>query len=83
MLLLNCQYDGPTVDHPSRLIFLDHLLGGRQSLHEYRLPKKQEGYSVRLSSLASLTPTTLAVWYEKAAHFHLQQEIACKIALTH
>ena len=28
-------------------------------------------------------PTTLAVWYEKAAHFHLQREIVRKIALTH
>ena len=28
-------------------------------------------------------PTTLALWYEKAAHFHLQKEIAQKITLTH
>ena len=28
-------------------------------------------------------PTTLALWYEKAAHFRLQKEIAQKIALTH
>ena len=28
-------------------------------------------------------PTTLALWYEKAAHFHLQKEIARKITLTH
>ena len=28
-------------------------------------------------------PTTLAVWYEKAAHFCLQKEIARKITLTH
>ena len=28
-------------------------------------------------------PTTLAMWYEKAAHFHLQKEIVRKIALTH
>ena len=28
-------------------------------------------------------PTTLTLWYEKAAHFHLQKEIARKIALTH
>ena len=28
-------------------------------------------------------PTTLALWYEKAAHFHLQKEIARKIALMH
>ena len=28
-------------------------------------------------------PTTLALWYEKAAHFRLQKEIARKIALTH
>ena len=30
-----------------------------------------------------MVPTTLAIWYEKAAHFHLQREIARKIALTH
>ena len=30
-----------------------------------------------------MVPTTLAVWYEKAAHFCLQREIARKIALTH
>ena len=28
-------------------------------------------------------PTTLTVWYEKAAHIHLQKEITRKIALTH
>ena len=28
-------------------------------------------------------PTTLVLWYEKAAHFHLQKEIARKIALMH
>ena len=28
-------------------------------------------------------PTTIAGWYEKAAHFHLQWEIARKIALMH
>ena len=28
-------------------------------------------------------PTTLALWYEKAAHFRLQKEIARKIALMH
>ena len=28
-------------------------------------------------------PTTLALWYEKVAHFRLQKEIAWKIALTH
>ena len=28
-------------------------------------------------------PTTLALWYEKAAHFHLQKEITRKIALMH
>ena len=28
-------------------------------------------------------PTTLALWYEKAAHFRLQKEIAQKIALMH
>ena len=28
-------------------------------------------------------PTTLALWYEKATHFHLQKEITRKIALTH
>ena len=28
-------------------------------------------------------PTTLALWYEKSAHFHLQKEIARKIALMH
>ena len=28
-------------------------------------------------------PTTLAAWYEKAAHFRLQREIVRKIALTH
>ena len=28
-------------------------------------------------------PTTLALWYEKAAHFCLQKEIAWKIALMH
>ena len=28
-------------------------------------------------------PTTLTLWYEKAAHFHLQKEIARKIALMH
>ena len=28
-------------------------------------------------------PTTLALWYEKATHFHLQKEIARKIALMH
>ena len=28
-------------------------------------------------------PTTLALWYKKAAHFHLQKEIARKIALMH
>ena len=28
-------------------------------------------------------PTTLALWYEKAAHFHLQKEIARKITLMH
>ena len=28
-------------------------------------------------------PTTLAVWYEKAAHFRLQKEIARKITLMH
>ena len=28
-------------------------------------------------------PTTLTLWYEKAAHFHLQKEIARKIALVH
>ena len=28
-------------------------------------------------------PTTLTLWYEKAAHFCLQKEIAQKIALTH
>ena len=28
-------------------------------------------------------PTTLALWYEKAAHFHLQKEITQKIALMH
>ena len=30
-----------------------------------------------------MVPTTLALWYEKAAHFHLQKEIARKIALMH
>ena len=30
-----------------------------------------------------MVPTTLAGWYEKAAHFRLQKEIARKIALTH
>ena len=28
-------------------------------------------------------PATLTLWYEKAAHFHLQKEIARKIALMH
>ena len=28
-------------------------------------------------------PTTLALWYEKAAHFHLQKKIARKITLMH
>ena len=28
-------------------------------------------------------PTTLAAWYEKAAHFWLQKEIAQRIALLH
>ena len=28
-------------------------------------------------------PTTLALWYKKAAHFRLQKEIARKITLTH
>ena len=28
-------------------------------------------------------PTTIASWYEKAAHFHLQREIAQKITLIH
>ena len=28
-------------------------------------------------------PTTLTLWYEKATHFHLQKEIAQKIALMH
>ena len=28
-------------------------------------------------------PAILALWYEKAAHFHLQKEIAQKIALMH
>ena len=28
-------------------------------------------------------PTTLALWYEKAAHFRLQKEIAQKVALMH
>ena len=28
-------------------------------------------------------PSTLALWYKKAAHFHLQTEIARKIALMH
>ena len=28
-------------------------------------------------------PTTLALWYEKAAHFRLQKEIAQKITLMH
>ena len=28
-------------------------------------------------------PTTLALWYEKAAHFHIQKEIARKITLIH
>ena len=28
-------------------------------------------------------PTTLALWYEKATHFHLQKEIARKITLMH
>ena len=30
-----------------------------------------------------MVPTTLTLWYEKAAHFHLQKEIARKIALMH
>ena len=30
-----------------------------------------------------MVPTTLAGWYEKAAYFRLQKEIARKIALTH
>ena len=30
-----------------------------------------------------MVPTTLTVWYEKAAHFRLQREIVRKIALTH
>ena len=30
-----------------------------------------------------MVPTTLALWYEKAAHFCLQKEIAQKIALMH
>ena len=30
-----------------------------------------------------MVPTTLALWYEKAAHFHLQKEIARKITLMH
>ena len=28
-------------------------------------------------------PTTITGWYEKAAYFHLQREIAWKIALMH
>ena len=28
-------------------------------------------------------PTTLALWYEKATHFYLQEEIGQKITLTH
>ena len=28
-------------------------------------------------------PTTLALWYKKATHFHLQKEIAQKITLMH
>ena len=28
-------------------------------------------------------PTTIAGWYKKATHFHLQREIARKIALMH
>ena len=30
-----------------------------------------------------MVPTTLALWYKKAAHFRLQKEIAQKIALMH
>ena len=28
-------------------------------------------------------PTTIAGWYEKATHFHLQREIAQKITVIH
>ena len=36
----------------------------------------------RIQAMDTL-PTTLALWYEKAAHFRLQKEIAQKIALIH